>query len=611
MNEKQKSLLVYLPGVVLILLTVFYYSGNWDIHKSLSWDVLGYYLYLPTTFLYDDVMLLKYAEYDALIKEYNLSDTFYQIAQAPNGNRILKYTMGKAVLISPFYFISDLYAMLFDYKRDGFSSPYHYGYFVGNLIYASLGIYFTSRLLIKLYSKKIAFIVITLFIFGTNFYANTAIIIGNVHVPLFFLYSGLLWYTYKWHKDFKLKSIIWVAFFYGMLILTRPPEGIAIFIPLLWGVTSWSKFKEKLNFLKSKKEQLIIAFLISTVIVLPQLLYWQIIGGEWVITDYGNPAEGFDWFSPHLLDSLFSYRKGWLLYTPMMLLAIFGFYWLYKVKRELFASTLIFSLFTIYVTSSWSCWWFANSFGNRGYVHGSVVFLIPLSAIFSSLKSTKGRAILFSIAGLLLVFNQFQHYQFIKGIIHGTRMSGEYYWSVFGRTELPEGAKEKLMIHRPGAGNDVLPPMSKIKLVKTFNFDYENPKDPKITHEHSAFSGKYGTYTDDSWAFSEGIDIPLSEITNKEHAWLKIKAKVKPTWDYKSSPFSIVSTFKYKGKNYKYFALDSEKLELKINEWNDIEIIYLTPEIRTKDDSFSFYLWNRAKSYISMDQVEIEIYESK
>lgn len=612
MNAFFKKLLPYLPAIVIVCFTLFFYLNYWNINKSIAWDGLGYYLYLPSTFIYDDALLNKYELYESLMKQYDLSTTFYQVCKAPNGNWIMKYTMGKAVMMSPFYFVSDWVAQLTDYKRDGLSLPYHIGAFISGVVYLTLGCLMFTKLLVKIFKAKMAFILMTIFLFGTSWYTNATMGVGNIHVILFFLYSLFLWYTVRWHETKRTKHLILLGIVFGLMILCRPTEGIALFIPLLWGVKSWVDFKERVGLIKKLKSQFVLLLLVVLIIGMPQILYWQIVGGSWLITDYGNPAEGFDWLSPHIIDALFSYKKGWLLYTPMMLFGIAGIYWLYKKKSDWFLPLLVFTGLNIYVVSSWSCWWYAQSFSNRGFSHASLILIIPLGFALKSVIQSKLKFVFIGLAGLFFLLNQFQAWQYSNWIIVGSEMTQDYYWRVFGKTSVTKEDKKLLSVDRVHLNKDQnIPSPEERVLSKTLKFDFEDIENPNKDNEFSAFSGKYGAFINGDLAFTKSIRIPYHEITNKDCAWLEIKGKIKPTGDYKKNPFSFITTFNYKGANYGYKGIDSQSQDWKVGEWNEFKFIYLTPHVRTDDDELMIYLWNRSNNFTALDDIEINVFEKK
>ena len=99
-----------------------------------------------------------------------------------------------------------------------------------------------------------------------------------------------------------------------------------VFVPLLWGVFSKKTFYEKLNIIKQYRVQFVVAIVCCLLLALPQMTYWFVRTGHLFYDSYKNPGVGLDVFSPYLIQSLFSYKKGWLIYTPVMILAVVGLF---------------------------------------------------------------------------------------------------------------------------------------------------------------------------------------------------------------------------------------------------------------------------------------------
>ncbi len=69
-------------------------------------------------------------------------------------------------------------------------------------------------------------------------------------------------------------------------------------------------------------------------------------------------------------------------------------------------------------------------------------------------------------------------------------------------------------------------------------------------------------------------------------------------------------TMEYKGKSYGYYAPELKADSLN-NNWQRIEFDYMSPEIRTKNDSFKCYIWKRGSKGFDIDNFKIEIFEPK
>ena len=109
---------------LLILSTHFFYYPKWKLGRSeatISWDVSGYYLYLPATFIYKDLKNLDF--YNDVRDKYNFTPDFQQAyLHRENGNYVMKYSMGQAIHLAPFFFCAHLYAINSEiYQADGYS----------------------------------------------------------------------------------------------------------------------------------------------------------------------------------------------------------------------------------------------------------------------------------------------------------------------------------------------------------------------------------------------------------------------------------------------------------------------------------------------------------
>jgi hypothetical protein len=116
-NPVSKSVTAFLIAIIVVLNFLF------PPVKVLTWDAFGYYLYLPLEFIYHDLRLENMDVLRELFEKYYPSSTLYQVFKSPEGGWLIKYTMGLALMQSPFFFIGHLVAILSDFPADGFSQP--------------------------------------------------------------------------------------------------------------------------------------------------------------------------------------------------------------------------------------------------------------------------------------------------------------------------------------------------------------------------------------------------------------------------------------------------------------------------------------------------------
>jgi hypothetical protein len=173
---------------------------------------------------------------------------------------------------------------------------------------------------------------------------------------------------------------------------------------------------------------MMLAFL---VVWIPQFIYNLHFTGQLLFYSYTD--EKFFFANPQIIDGLFSYRKGWLLYTPMMVIPLIGIFVSIFRKEKYSLAILIFTLVNIYVILSWWCWWYGGSFGQRSFVDSYGLMALPLALVLAEaarLKTVFYKAIV-GLVFLIIVFNNFQTQKYLYGSIHFADMTKAAYWHSF------------------------------------------------------------------------------------------------------------------------------------------------------------------------------------
>jgi hypothetical protein len=608
MKNQAVKLAIIAIAIFVIINNLIFSPGN-----ILSWDVFGYYLYLPLKFIYHDLGLKDISIIHTIIDKYHSTATFYQAMQLPDGTYVMKYSMGLSFFYAPFFFIGHLIANLFNFPTDGFSAPYQYSIFIGGIVYSLIGIWALSKVLIRFFSQQVTILVLVAIVFSTNYLVHITMYGQNAisHNYLFTMYALILLLTILWHESYKLKYAIFLGIVCGITILSRPSEIVCLIIPAIWTVRNKSTFLDKISLLIKHKKQIIILALIIAAFGFCQLIYWKIHTGKFLFYSYGaNAGEGFEFLHPYLYNVLFSFRKGWLIYTPVMIFGIIGFYHMYVKNRNIFYALFIYFLANIYIISSWSCWWYAQSYSQRPLIPSYPVMAIALGYFIAWLNEKKviikGLGYLVLTACLLL--NIFQTVQFHRGVLDNDRMTRKYYFKIFGKMSSTEDDKKLLLIQRSFDGSENFSNESeyKSKILKKLDFENSEKKDSTMS-----YSGKYSLKLDSANIFSSTIEAPYFELTNKGHAWIRVTAYVYPTKDIIADPFSLVVHFVHNGYPYKYYTFDSPNMKLELNKWNKIKFDYLTPEVRRDKDKLKVYFWNRGKGTFFIDDLQVEIFDKK
>lgn len=379
-------------SLIALLITCSFisiYRINVVSKDEISWDVLGYYLYLPATFVHHDPMLNDIQWLKQLNQEQHLAGTLYMVSSNQKGEPMYFFLMGMAIFYLPFYFLATAFSGLFGFATDGFSLPFQYFLVIGCLMYTIIGLIYLRKILLRFFSEGRTAVILLVIVFGTNYINHVSLKNLETVNVLFMLVTLVIWNTLKWHETFRGKYLAAIGLFITLTVLVKPSEIFVALIPLLWNVNSVESIKEKFAGLKSNWPALFLTLFTCFLLVLPQIGYWHHKTGKFIYDSYVNAGVGLDYKSPHIFNILFSYRKGWLLYTPVIIFPLIGFYFLYKKNRPIFLACLVYFLISFYTISSWSEWWYGAGFSSRPFIATYPVLAICFGYFLESLSKQK------------------------------------------------------------------------------------------------------------------------------------------------------------------------------------------------------------------------------
>lgn len=424
LKKIEKDVWICLLLILISSYTIFNLKHWNNKDRIIAWDVISYYGYLPATFIYDDVTLKSPNEnFD------ELEHTFWYHEKS-NGDKVFKTSMGMAILYSPFFFLSHIYTVVTDGVASGFSPPYKFGLAMSSLFYLIIGLLFIRKILRKYYSSTVVSISLIFVCLGTNLYYYTVIAVGMPHLYLLALFSILIYLLIGWYEKPSLKLSLFLGLLAGLIVLVRPTMIVIAPFGLLIGLNSIEKITNRMDFFKTHFVKIIMIIIFAFIVWIPQFIYWKISSGSYLF--YSYTEEGFFFTDPQVFNALFSFRKGWLLYTPIMIFALIGFAMMLRKKDEnAFPIILTVSLY-FYIASCWWDWWFGGSFGYR-----TMIEMFPLLAfgLACFIKNVLGyykryKIPVLTIMFLLLGFNLFQTRQAHEGLIHHDSMSKEAYFKI-------------------------------------------------------------------------------------------------------------------------------------------------------------------------------------
>lgn len=410
---------------------VFYPKWNKAYTEAtISWDVSGYYHYLPAIFIYKDI---RHQEWMHAINAQYLPSTAYDQAfgHHDSGHKVNKYAIGQAVLYTPFFLIAHAYASLSThYPADGYSRPYQVALWLGSLLFSILGLILLRKLLLIYFEDRVVLLTLLALALGTHWLEYAAITNAMNHGWLFTLMCVLVLSSIRFYKQQDLVSVLGIGCSLGLASLTRPTEIIWLFVPLLWGMTN---LKARINFLGKHWKKVFLAICLTLSIGFIQLIYWKYASGEWIVYSYGD--QGFQWLNPRIREGLVGVRIGWWTYTPLMLIAMFGWYGLYKKYPSVFWPCFIVFILALYITLSWSHFDGGGGLGQRNLIQIYPLMAFPLAVVVGWFVENKMR---FWILICLLIANVYYNAWWIHqahkgGFFKAGQTTTPYFMRVVGR----------------------------------------------------------------------------------------------------------------------------------------------------------------------------------
>jgi hypothetical protein len=432
MKQHQPSkIFIILIGIVAIWNATNY--NFWKKKTIVTQDVIQYYSYLPAAFI----------EYD--LKLDFIDDPFYILepnqywhSTTEEGRRVFKYTCGEALLISPFFFVANTISYFSDDDATGFGEWYQLGIVIAAVFYLIVGLFFLRRVLLIYFNEKVTTVTLLLITLATNLYYYSTVESGMSHVYNFALVSAFFYYTIRFHEKYEWRYAILCGLSFGMVVLLRPSNALFVILFMAFGVSTWTNLVRKLELFKAQFPKLLSIALLSFAVFFIQMLYWKESTGHWLY--YSYMKEKFYFKNPHIIETLVGFRKGLLVYCPVLLFAFTGLFMSIKKHAELMISILLFILINIFVVSSWWCWWYGGSYGLRAYIDMYPLLAVCLAFFIQHVHKLSHRTqqLYKAIAVFLILLSFFQTYQYRKGILHYDGMTAKAYFNNFFAVKYPE-----------------------------------------------------------------------------------------------------------------------------------------------------------------------------
>jgi len=360
-------MLLLLAGMIFLALNRHSRNNIQNYHSEIWADKAGYHVYLPATFIYG----------------FNASAMPDSIDKRTGGgfklnlenNRIFtKYTYGVALMQMPFFLGAHALATPLGYPADGYSLPYHKAIDLAAAFYGFIGLIFLFYFLRAYFPTGVSLFTAFLVFGGTGVFYYAMFDTGMSHVYSFTLVSAaLLLVSRIGNANFSTGSMMALGAVCGLAIAVRPTNAL-ILSGLLIFVT-----RDQHSAIGIRR--IALAILAGCLMLMPQMVYWTYLTGSPIMYSYGD--EGFsNILSPEIIHIWFAPHNGLFLYAPILLIALAGLYFMYRLGDRWRAGMLALHFLAFsYVTSSWWIWTYGCSFGSRPFVEYVPLLALPLGHI--------------------------------------------------------------------------------------------------------------------------------------------------------------------------------------------------------------------------------------
>lgn len=563
-----------------------------------TWDVYGYYVYLPGAITYGDLERFAFAEQH--FDDYPISSGMYQLTEV-DGKNVPIYTAGLAMVWAPGYIVAEALAWVGPWERDGLSPPYQWALVLASLGFGFFGFWCLRRVLLRYFDDKVVAAALVALLIGTNYFHYLCFEPGMPHTYLFAGHAFLLLCVDSWFRQPKTQTVVWGALCLALMCLIRPTEIIALILP----VGYWLANRATFPLPRRLPGQLGLALVVGLLAILPQLLLWKANTGQWIFNAYTEAGHVFHFDGRHLPDALLSYRKGWLVYTPLMVFAVAGLWFLRNGAGRWKWPVVLLVATHIYLTFSWHMWYYASSFGARPMIHVYPELALGVAALAAwTLKRPWTKVILLLLLVACIVLNLFQTWQYRNGILPKDHTTKEIYWSIFAKTKLDRSQLISIDVpHRLQNRENY----ASIRLAK---INIASPADLADSTQFGTIEGRSCQILTPGQEYSETVVVPLDSARARElqGAWVETSAILYAsgsTFDLDRMARMVLDVT----RGAEHLAWHAVRFQIftEPGQWNTVTWEYQLPDELQAGDQLRLLIWNQSPDTIGVEELAVYV----
>jgi hypothetical protein len=353
-----------LRGLLVVSTFTLAYALGAAAHPDLRrGDSLGYFAWLRSAAFDRDLDFANdYAEWG--LAEPPLTAT---------GRRYNQYTVGPAIVWSPFVLLGHLYALVDReigperHTVDGFSAPYLRGAALGTLTAGVAAAWLLGLVLAPRAGRSVAALAVVGAIATSPVLFYLFVHPLMAHGLTFAFAAALLWAADRAAAAPSRSRWLLLGALLGGAMAMRLQAGVLALVPAALAVVQLRERRAEPAWIGG-------AALAAALALLPQVVVWKILYGRFLHVPSGPglrewaPGEGwFDPSSPRFVDVLLAADHGLFTWTPALLLAALGLLLALRAWPALAGAGLAVLVATAWVNGSLADWAGSDAFGGRRF----------------------------------------------------------------------------------------------------------------------------------------------------------------------------------------------------------------------------------------------------
>ncbi len=384
-------------------------------------DGVGYYAYLRSALIDHDLRFENDylgANESFLMGHVDAQGRLLPAMYTKTGYVDNHFTVGPAILWAPVMLAVHGSVLLADHfgahiPADGYSHPYLMAMALTTSCYGFLALFLSYRITRKYFNERWTFLATVGIWVASSLPIYMYFNPSWSHAHSAFSVALFLWYWDKTRLTRTMSQWAILGLLAGLMGNVYYPNVILLIFPAL----------ETIYLLRSKQaggSQLGAPFgnlalncatmgAILVASLLPTFITRRIIYGSPFATGY-PPILTWNWKSPVLLRILFSSDHGMFSWTPILILAVAGLFFLLKRDALWGAGSILTFLAFYYFIASYPDWDGLSSYGNRFFISLTAIFVLGLATLLSSIYEWLGNAkltfaVVCPVLALLIVWN--------------------------------------------------------------------------------------------------------------------------------------------------------------------------------------------------------------